>query len=250
MRGKFCRPRPMPTAAEATASAPGRRRALDRRGRQRRIVVVRKLRWPETGVKLSVQFLDNPPADLRRHILLHMNAWSKTANVKFTETRRTGDVRIARLDHPPKDAGYWSYIGKEIRGIDEDKPTMNLDSFTMNETEAEFKRVVRHEAGHTLGFDHEHMRSDMVGGIDKRKAYAYFRRECGWSKEEVDDQVLTTLEDESIMGTTEADPLSIMCYQLPGDIMKNGIEIPGGMDINKVDARFAGKLYPKRARGR
>jgi hypothetical protein len=39
-----------------------------------------------------------------------------------------------------------------------------------------------------------------------------------------------------------------MCYQLPADIMKDGIEIPGGLDINKIDAQFAGSLYPKRSR--
>ena len=30
------------------------------------------------------------PADLRQRILLHMNAWNKTANVQFVETRGTG----------------------------------------------------------------------------------------------------------------------------------------------------------------
>ena len=37
------------------------------------------------------------------------------------------------------------------------------------------------------------------------------------------------------MGTKEADPISIMCYQLPGDIMKNGKPIKGGKNINPRD---------------
>jgi len=52
--------------------------------------------WGIKGVKLTVSFLDNPPKDLRKRILQHMNAWSKTANVKFVETAKNGQVRIAR----------------------------------------------------------------------------------------------------------------------------------------------------------
>jgi hypothetical protein len=65
-------------------------------------------------------------------------------------------------------------------------PTLN-EGFTMKTSEAEFRRVVRHEAGHTLGFDHEHMRSEIVGRIDRARAIAYFDRFAGWTGEEVDE---------------------------------------------------------------
>ena len=185
------------------------RTPVGRRGGERRIVVVKGRRWPASGVRLSVSFLDNPSVELRKHILKHMNAWSKHANVRFSETKGVGKVRIARLDSPPKDAGYWSYIGTEILEIeDEDEPTFNLDSFTMRTPESEFVRVVRHEAGHTLGFDHEHMRSEIVKRIDRAKAFAFFDKDQGWSKKEVEEQVLTPLIKRSVMGTTEADPSS------------------------------------------
>jgi hypothetical protein len=203
-------------------------------------------RWPVTGVKLSVQFLDSPPADLRKRILLHMNAWGKTANVKFTETKGTGKVRIARYNDPPDMAGYWSWVGTEILEIPLDEPTMNLQDFTMAESDAEFRRVVRHEAGHTLGFDHEHMRSDLVALIDRKKAIAYYDKVEGWTAKDVEAQVLTPLADKSLMGTAESDPTSIMCYQIPGSITKSGKAIIGGTDINAIDYRFAGSVYPKR----
>ena len=255
----FCRPKSLPeeervpsgrrgapAAPETvTFTAPGA--GTGRRGAsQRRIVVVNRFRWPSTGVKLSVQFLDNPTPTLRRMILAHMNAWNKTANVTFTETRSTGHVRIARLDHPVEMSGYWSYVGKQILSIKPDRPTMNLEGFTESHPESEFKRVVRHEAGHTLGFDHEHMRGEIVSGIDKQKAYEYFKLTDGWTKKDVDTQVLTPLSKSSVMGTIESDPTSIMCYHLPGTIMKNGQPISGGIDINAIDAKFCGTLYPKR----
>lgn len=215
-----------------------------RRGGPRRLVLVRANRWPVTGVRLSVSFLDSPPSDLRRRIVLHMNAWHKTANIAFAETRGVGQVRIARAGGT--DGGFWSYVGTEILGLDDDEPTMNLEGFTMQTSESEFRRVVRHEAGHTLGFDHEHMRGALVRKIDRRKAFAFFDRTQGWSRQETIEQVLTPLAEASIIGTTEADPLSIMCYQVPGSITVDGKPITGGTDINPKDYKFAASVYPKR----
>lgn len=219
--------------------------ATGRRGGQRRLAVVIARRWPVTGADLTVQFLDNPSVALRKRLLLHMNAWGLHANVRFAETREVGMVRVARLNRPPDDAGFWSYIGTEILGIEDDQPTMNLEGFTMNTAESEFLRVVRHEAGHTLGFEHEHMRSDLVKRIDRRKAIAYYKKHEEWTAKETDDQVLTPLKTRSLMGTKESDPLSIMCYQIPAEITKDGKEITGGVDINEIDHAFAAKVYPK-----
>ena len=68
-------------------------------------------------MKLSVSFLDGASSALRKRILLHLNAWGRRANVAFAQTAGVGQVRIARLDHPAKVAGFWSYIGTEILEI-------------------------------------------------------------------------------------------------------------------------------------
>src|SRR5215472_12690003 len=210
-----------------------------------RIAVMIAKRWPAGGVRLTVGFLDNPPADLRARILAHMNAWAKTANVNFTETKTDPQVRIARASSPPEVAGYWSYVGTDILTIPKDEPTMNLEAFSMNTPESEYHRVVRHETGHTLGFPHEHMRRELVALIDPEKAIAYFGTTQGWTPEEVRQQVLTPLEDSSLLGTTHADPHSIMCYQIPGNLTKNGKPIVGGLDIDSRDFAFAKSIYPK-----
>lgn len=224
-------------------------RTVERRGprgsSQRRLALLVGNRWPEAGIRLSVQFLDNPPNDLRKKLLQHMNAWSRTANIRFEETGQMGHVRITRSDEP-KWQGYWSWVGTQILAIENpDEPTMNLQGFTMKTRDSEFYRVVRHEAGHTLGFEHEHMRGEFVEKIDVKKAIAYFGKQEGWSPQEVRNQVLKPLSEKSIMGTTEADPVSIMCYQIPGEITKDGKAIPGGLDIDEKDFAFAGSVYPK-----
>ena len=200
--------------------------------------------WRTKNVRLTVGFLDNPPADLRTRILSHMNAWNKTADVQFAESNMSPQVRIARIDGP--DGGYWSLLGTDILLVKSDQPTMNLEGFTLNTPESEFHRVVRHETGHTMGFPHEHMRRELVERIDPAKAIAYFGASQGWSEEEVRRQVLTPLEESSLWGTPHTDPESIMCYQIPGSLTKDGKPIVGGKDIDEQDYAFAATVYPKR----
>jgi hypothetical protein len=102
--------------------------------------------WGGGGVRLTVGFLDGPDAETRRLILAHMNAWSKYANVSFVESGADAQVRIARAED-----GYWSYLGTDVLSIPPGEPTMNLQGFTAGTPESEYKRVVRHETGHTLG---------------------------------------------------------------------------------------------------
>jgi hypothetical protein len=211
-----------------------------------RIAVLTTAYWSAKGVKLTVSFLDNPEAALKKRILEHMNAWNRNANVTFTLTNQKddADVRISRVGG--KDGGYWSYVGTQIKTIPKGEATMNLEAFTMKTADSEFHRVVRHEAGHTLGFVHEHMRRQLVQKIDRKKAIAFFLREDGWDEQETIDQVLTPIEDASIKGTT-ADPKSIMCYQIPGEITKDGKPIIGGTDIDASDYAFCASIYPQGA---
>lgn len=219
------------------ARAAGLRRPLS----PAEIAVLTTKYWGPAGVKLTVSFLDNPGKVLRDRILSHMNAWSKKSNIAFRYTAGTGQVRIARI---PND-GYWSYLGTDVLSIPLQRPTLNLDSFTMSTPESEFRRVVRHEAGHTLGFPHEHMRKALVALIDRQKAIKYFGDTQGWSPDEVVAQVLTPLEEGSLIATAKADPRSIMCYQIPGILTKNGQPIVGGTDIVASDYDFVGRIYPR-----
>jgi hypothetical protein len=204
-----------------------------------RIAVMVSKYWGPTPRQLTVSFVETTPSDLRTRILLHMNAWAKSGCINFVWTQGVGQVRISRGG-----GGYWSYIGTDILHIPQDRQTMNLQDFSMNTPDSEYKRVVRHETGHTLGFPHEHMRQELIARIDPAKAYDYFLRTQGWNRAMVDAQVLTPLDQRSIMGTAP-DQTSIMCYQLPGSITRDGRPIIGGIDINSTDAGFAARIYPK-----
>ena len=197
--------------------------------------------WGAGGVRLSVQFMDTEyTSDVAKRILSYMNEWSKWCNAQFSGVASGGQVRIARNEQ-----AYYSYLGTDILHIPPSQHTMMLGGITMQTSDAECMRVIPHETGHTMGFPHEHMRAEIVSRIDPQKAIAYFGQTQGWSPSEVQQQVLTPLDRASIRATPTADDTSVMCYQLPGSIMKDGQPVVGGSGIDTQDAGFAFSVYPK-----
>lgn len=197
-------------------------------------------RWPASGVKLSVQFLDSPPTSVRNKILAMGNAWGEFCNVKCMETNGQGQVRIARVPG----SGYWSYLGTDILHIPGNQQTMNLDSFTDRTPESEVIRVGKHEWGHTWGMPHEHMRQEVINLLDPEKVIAEFMRTQGWSRQEVIAQILSPLREGTFTGSASADLHSIMCYMLGANLTKNGQAIPGGKDFTETDRKTAATFYP------
>lgn len=242
-----CTPRSLPeselhaAALSAIAHNPANRPAGSHP--PQRIGVLTQKYWGPKGVDLAVAFMETTNQILADRIIGHMNAWQTEAgaNVKFRYTAQKGSaqVRISRGS-----GGYWSYLGTDITHVPMGEQTMNLQGFVMSTPESEYKRVVRHETGHTLGFPHEHTRQDIVSLLDVSRTLAYFKRTQGWSDQEIRDQVLTAIEESSLIDPTRADGVSIMCYQLPGSITKSGQPIPGGLDLDDLDKQYAVKMYP------
>jgi hypothetical protein len=83
--------------------------------------------WGKKGVRLTVNFFETPDQALRNRIILHLNAWGKTANVVFVESATEPRVRIARWtakEAGPGENGYWSNLGTDILLIMANRPTM------------------------------------------------------------------------------------------------------------------------------
>ncbi len=197
--------------------------------------------WGVGGVKLGVRFLDDAPADLQRRILSHANAWGEWGNVEFFLTADSAaPVRIARSEQ-----AYYCYLGNDLLQVPLNQHTMMLGGFTMQTRDSEFFRVVRHEFGHALAFPHVHQLKEIVEQILVDPAYAYFWETQRWRPRDVDQQVLRWIPVEQLAGPTVADRRSLMAYWLPGKIMRDGRDVPGGADISEQDKLFVAKVYPK-----
>jgi hypothetical protein len=208
-----------------------------------RLAVLNQKRWDPAGQRLKVSFIDDPrpPQELCDRILLHLNAWSEFCSMSFEESNDDPEVRISLTSE-----GYWSCIGTDSLTIESGKPTMGLGGFNMDTPDAEFYRIVRHEAGHALGFIHEHLREEVVQLIDPVRAIEYYSGPPNyWNEETTTQNVLKPLPNDAILGTDQIDIHSVMCYFLPEDILIEGApQIPGGDDITQFDRDFAANVYP------
>lgn len=232
----------MPAAQDAIEENPANRPAVDTNLTPDQLAALTTAWWGPKGVDLGVAFLDNPPADLRARIISHMNAWNaRGANIRFREASLgMAQVRIARNEQ-----SYWSYLGTGVLRVPRNQPTMMLGRFTMNTPDREFIRVVRHETGHTLAYPHEQLRRAIVSKLNVQAVLEEYRRVQGWSEATTRANVLTPVE-ESILRpeSSPADRVSIMTYRIPARLTLDGVDIPGGDDINDQDYLVTGRLYP------
>jgi hypothetical protein len=208
-----------------------------------KLAALRTVYWRTAGVSLGVYFMDGGSIRLKKRILDAANLWSaRGANVKFFEVGSSAQAQI-RIAFTPG-WGYYSYLGTDCLLVPANEQTMNLDSFNDQTSDDEVLRVACHEFGHALGYPHEHQRKEIVALLDRAKTIDYFGRWQGWSPEDVEQQVLTPLDDADLITLTGADVVSIMHYPISGECTISGQAIPGGTRIDAVDYALAGSLYP------
>lgn len=199
--------------------------------------------WGREGGVFRVGFLETVDPALRNKILNYANLWSSWSNVQFVYTPNSANAHI-RLTLKPNPPIYASYVGTDNKLIPLNQPTMWLAGFSLGTPDSEYMRVVVHEFGHFLGFMHEHQRPEVVELLDPQKCYEQGKRQLGWSKADVDAQILTATPLRYLTATTRADQSSIMCYRFGGEWTRNGQPIPGGLQPSDSDKAFVGQVYP------
>jgi hypothetical protein len=206
------------------------------------ISVLTQKYWGSRATDLTFGFMEQVSTAFRDKVLAFSNMWGEFAKVKFRWTQTSPMIRISTGP-----GGYYSYLGPDCLQIPKNQQTMNLEGFRVQTPDSEWNRVVKHEFGHSLGCPHEQQREAILALLDETKTIAYFRQTQGWSEQEVREQVLMPLDKRSLMqgSSPDVDVTSIMCYQFPGSITKNGQPIPGGLDFSSVDKQYFAKIYPK-----
>lgn len=138
--------------------------------------------------------------------------------------------------------GHWSYVGTDCLKVKRGQPTMNIALGSM-EFRSEWRRVAQHELMHALGFEHEHQSPVSDIPWDRAAVYAWYGRTQGWSKSQIDYQVLKRYGGGNWNGTAY-DPTSIMQYPVEAAMTGGRLSIGWNNRRSALDDAELRRRYP------
>lgn len=209
------------------------------------------------GSTVDVCFFGGSPA-LRQKISASANEWTHYGNIRLDfgpNASRSCDInQPSSIRVGFSEPGYWSYVGTESLDTRIIKlSSVNLEAFDTNlPDDATVKRLVLHEFGHALGFDHEHQAPS--AGCDSEIDWAYADQwlgKQGWSPQMVKDNLgALDVSSGAYAGPalTSVDRKSIMHYSLPPQLFLKGQQskcwIPNNADLSDIDKKGMASAYP------
>jgi hypothetical protein len=227
-------------------------------GVAKRAVSVPKHLW-EPGQSLTICFLSGTTIARQRVIELSAD-WTRYANLRFDfgdpaapRTCSGTNIEDIKIDFAKDVGGHWSFIGRVSQ---QRSRSMNFagygeDALPDKATLQRFRRTVLHEFGHALGLKHEHQSPKSVceDEIDFEAAYKHYEQRERWTKERVDRDLRRV--PAAGHETSDYDPLSIMHYRFPLEILKRGALSPcwiaASTELSAKDKETIARLYPGRA---
>lgn len=188
-------------------------------------------------VNLTVSFLDgtNKQKEMAWKRFQLVDNYAEGLNV--TRVESNGDIRVSFAGQ-----GHWSYLGRVAKKIPKNQQTLNI-SLASNDTWVEWDRVAIHEFLHALGFEHEHQHPNNIIPWNKDRVYAVYKQQQGWSKEEIDFQVLNRGNPVKLRTNGFHDD-SIMMYPVDPSLTTNGYSVGWNTKITECDIQLLKELYP------
>ena len=216
---------------------------------------------------LNACFYDSAsvPASVRQQVVRAAVEWEKFAYLHFDFGADSANPQLCRNDQlydvtiALRSDGSWSAIGAQSARMT--WPSMNLDVFTdtghtTTKPPVEFNRIVLHEFGHAIGFEHEFQSpsGNCAAHLNWNKVTQLLGQHFGWSAKMVQDNLGSMDTSYDAMGdemqSTPFDRDSVMLYALPAEAFTDGEKdtcfIPKlNAELSATDKRIAGELYPK-----
>ena len=208
-----------------------------------RLALINMKKW-DTGSTLKCRFLDGTSTQ-QDGVVQKARIWEQYAYIKIDFVKTTDEqVRISFNADP----GSWSAVGTDAllkEYFPKYQPTMNYGWLTDDTDDTEYERVVVHEFGHALGCIHEHQSPNEHLEWNVDAVYKYFSGPPNyWPKEEIDHNILEKYSPNGITATI-FDQDSIMLYQFPGFLFKDGKGTPTNTHLSGMDKQLIGQMYPK-----
>jgi hypothetical protein len=197
------------------------------------------------GATIRVAFMDGSTSR-KEQVETFAKQWFEQSGAEFRfvfgAPRGSSQVRVTFQGQ-----GFWSRIGREADQFP-GQATLTL-SFRGNEPEAEVRRLVLHEFGHTLGFMHEHKHPDSGIQWDRQRALAYYRPLLPptMSDAEIWDQLVALPRNSFRYKFYPFDPLSVMLYMVPEEAVVPGTWKPefgnNNQKVSESDMAIAREAY-------
>ena len=204
------------------------------------------------GQEIRVRFLDGSEY-VKNKVRQYAEIWEEFGNIDFVFVASgPAEIRVSFT----MDKGSWSYFGKDslvksqiktangtqfVRG--NSGASMNFGWFNEKTSDEEFKRTTLHEFGHALGLHHEHQNRNQNIQWNEEAVYAYFAKQ-GWSREKTYSQVLMRYGNDSEISNGVYDPLSIMHYYYPPELIKGGAKVRSNTELSARDKAIIAEMYP------
>jgi hypothetical protein len=209
-----------------------------------RLAVDRSKRWIP-GQTIQISFLNGSNYQVLKTMDI-ASTWLHYANLYFGWNTLQMDDRNGRSDVRisfKRGDGSWSYVGIDALTIsDQRQATMNFGWLYDETPEEEWERVVLHEFGHMLGAIHEHQSPATNIKWDKPLLYQYYWETQGWSKEQVDYNIISKYNKG--ISNTEFDRESIMLYPVEQKFTLDDFEVGWNRQLSDRDKGFIAEMYP------
>jgi serralysin len=195
-------------------------------------------RWPLRST-LRVRFL-NGSSRARSLCVERIRKLDDLCGLAF-KIVTSGPSEIRIMFNPS--GGHWSYLGTDCRSIPQQFQTMNI-GLTERDSSREWDRVVLHEMLHAIGFNHEHQHPRSVIPWNRPAVYRFYSETQGWSRSEIDAQVLRRSTATNIFGS-EPDKDSIMMYPIPEELLLDKkFAVGWNYKFSAWDISTIRKVYP------
>jgi hypothetical protein len=207
-----------------------------------RMALVNAKVWPRDST-LKCRFLGGSSAQQDKAVAM-ASEWMQYANINITFVKTNDEqVRIAFIPGQ----GSWSAIGNDCLDTSyfpKNEPTMNFGWLDESTPDEEWRRVVVHEFGHSLGCIHEHQSPNETLNWNKEAVYEYFSGPPNnWDKATIDQNILEKYSTEGISATL-FDPDSIMLYMFPPELFTDHKGTNNNTDLSDKDKAFIAQMYP------